>query len=101
MLSVEVTDGRTAGCINIEYIGFPFESRRIPAAFVTPAGGACDTISWVSRLRSQTFDNTIPSLNNVYTEWRIVGRPAYNIAKTQEFLIDIALWSLPFRCLFE
>lgn len=68
MLSVEVTNGRTAGCINTEYIGFPFESRRIPAAFVTPAGGACDTISWVSRLRSQTLDNTIPIVQIMYIQ---------------------------------
>lgn len=47
MLYVEVTDGLTSGCINSEYIGFPFESRRIPGTFVTPspAAGACDTIS--------------------------------------------------------
>lgn len=63
-LSVEVTDGRTASCINIEYIGFPFESRRIPGAFVTPASGACDTILWLSRLYS-IFDNTTDS-DNLY-----------------------------------
>lgn len=40
--SVDVMDRRTAGCINSEYIGFPIESRRIPAGFVTAASGACD-----------------------------------------------------------